>query len=151
MAKYNLNNLIKISAATLGLVSILASQACFRNIRNPSCHTWDLENRRKLQTCVSYGNNGKPVSTRYTVFNGWGFPVVATYDKGIDGPDGNVEYTYNRFHKLHIKKGDFNGNNNRLEERFYDKDGEIVMVIVDEDGDGYSDKIWVNRDLEAFK
>lgn len=123
------------------LASLLfTSQACFRNIKDPSCRTWEMENK-KLEACILYDKSGKPASSRYTIYNGWNLPIITTYDNGVDGPDGNVEYKYNNHHKLKIKKGNFKGNKNRLEERLYDIYGNLVLILVDENGDGVSDDI----------
>jgi hypothetical protein len=132
---------LKTLTTITSLVTLLSGSSCFRNTRNPSCRTWDLEHKRRLETCVLYNNSGKPIETRYTLYSGWNLPVVTTYDKGLDGPDGTIKYEYNIHRKVKRQKGDFNGNQDRVEEIIYDKEGKIVLVRIDEDGDGKVDKV----------
>src|SRR3989344_8726204 len=95
MLKYKIKTFVK----TAGLAALLFTEACFRNVRNPSCRTWEYD-KRKVETCVMYNNSGEPIETKYTIFNGWNLPIVITYDKGLDGPDRSLFYSYNQSHKV---------------------------------------------------
>lgn len=126
-----MKNFLRIAAIT-GLVSLLA-EACAHNPRN-SCSTWELNNRRRLEACILYDEEGKPASSRYTIYNGWGLPAATTYDNGLDGIDENIRYEYDQHHKLRATR--LREGNGRREERIYDKNGKVVLILVDENGDG---------------
>jgi len=77
----------------------LASESC---VTNKYCTSIDLENKRRLETCINY-DNGKPSHASYTLFNGWNLPVMATTDYYLDGPDQTVEYEYDRHRQIKSK------------------------------------------------
>ncbi len=123
MEKQNLRNLI----ANAGLVfSLLGTEACYRDIKN--CNTLDA-GKKRVETCISYEEG--EATAKYTIYNGWGLPSSTVYDKGLNGTDGNIQYFYNRHHKL---RKELIRRENGLEERFYDKDGKVIVVFVDESG-----------------
>ena len=91
-----MKKLLNISLAAL--ISI-ASESC---VNNKYCTSIDLENRRRLETCIVY-DNGKPSGSTYTIFNGWNLPVNSVYDYGLDGPDKTIEYEYDRHRNIKSK------------------------------------------------
>ena len=138
MVKYNL---IKKSVAVLLGLSL---QYC-ATMKEPLCKDIGMERRRRVETCIFYDREGNSTQSTYTVFNGWNLPVVTVYDKGIDGPDGRVEYEYNYHRKLKRKKGDFRGNQDRLEEVVYNSKGKIEKILIDKEGDGKVDETLFNN------
>ena len=123
MAKNNLKKIITGASVVFSLLG----EGCYREIRN--CNVLEA-GKKKVETCVTYDNKGE-AEARYTVYNGWELPSLSIYDKGLDGEDEKVKYFYNRHHKLRkelIKKG------NGTEERYYDNNGKVVLLFVDEEG-----------------
>ena len=57
----------KLTNLSLAALISLASESC---VTNKYCTSIDLENKRRLETCINY-DNGKPSHASYTLFNGW--------------------------------------------------------------------------------
>ncbi|MBS3174403.1 hypothetical protein J4440_00820 [Candidatus Woesearchaeota archaeon] len=125
-----------IPIAILSLI-LISNEACFYN---KSCHSWNLKNTGKLETCIFYDNNGDPKSSEYTIYNGWNLPVLSAHDNKIDGIDKKVKYHYNNHHKIKRKETLY-GNKRIIEERIYNEKDKVTKILVDLDDDGIFDKI----------